>query len=353
MREISLFSVCIPNYNYEAYLGRTISTVLDQDFSAFELLIADNCSSDGSLAVARNFEDPRIKIKVNACNVGFAGNLDKAASMATGECMLMLSSDDLMRPGALSTYVDLFSDQGSSKLVVSAAVDKIDADDALIGGIGPDADLWKPEDKDEALSARIGATVYRVEAGTLLARCIRSSKNPFNFLATAFPRELYEAVEGYGGSRMINPDKWFHWRLLGVADQAIFIDKPLFAYRWHDANQTAIQASAGALKYLSDEYATTLQIEPALLERAACSRDEAIDAFVENSIGRHGLATLAAGNRIKARQILNFGRAVYPRQVRRNGKVLALSVLLAMGPVGGIIASRLATLRRGRDSNSS
>ena len=38
------FSICIPNYNYGRYLGRTIQSVLDQQGADFELLVSDNAS---------------------------------------------------------------------------------------------------------------------------------------------------------------------------------------------------------------------------------------------------------------------------------------------------------------------
>ena len=98
------FSICIPNYNYARYLGQTIQSVLDQQDVEFELLVSDNASTDNSVAIVHGFADSRIRLKVNACNVGFAGNLDRVAEMATGDYMIMLSSDDIMHPRALSTY---------------------------------------------------------------------------------------------------------------------------------------------------------------------------------------------------------------------------------------------------------
>jgi hypothetical protein len=77
-----------------------------------------------------------------------------------------------------------------------------------------------------------------------------------------------------------------------------------------------------------------------VLKRIGMSRDAVLEAFVEYDIARHGLATLARGQRLRARRILDFGRAAYPRQVRRNGHVRALQALLALGPIGQMIAGR-------------
>lgn len=329
------FSICIPNYNYEKYLPETIRSVLSQEIE-LELLVSDNASTDRSVEVVRGFNDSRIRLHVNQANVGFAGNLDRAARMATGEVVLMLSSDDLMRPGALKAYAALFG-AIEPDAVVTAAADIIDSQGARTGGIAPDPTLWTAAELVTGYPTPAGAKLYRIEAGELLRRCLASQRNPFNFLATAYARRLYEQVEGYGGGRTINPDKWFHWRLLGAASHAYYLDVPLFAYRWHASNQTAQQKASGALKYLVDDYVSSFEIEPRLLKRAGLSKDDVERAFVEHDIARHGLATLAKGDVERARRILLFGLSAYPAHARRNWKLWALGGL-SMLPGGARLA---------------
>lgn len=345
-----MISICIPNYNYERYLGLTLESVLSQDFSDLEVVVADNASTDNSVGLLQDLGDPRIRVAVNACNVGFAGNLDRAASMAKGDRMIMLSSDDLMRPSALATYDGLLSRLGgeAGSTIVCSSADKIDSDGGIIGRVAPDPELWTASDLDTALSEDFGVPVYRVASPQLLRRALLTTKNPFNFLATNYARALYEQVEGYGGGRLINPDKWFHLRLLGAATQAVYIDDELFAYRWHDSNQTAIQSRAGALKYHSDEYSTTLSIDDSLLAHAGLQRSDVVKAFAQRTIGRHGLATLAKGNRKRAKQILDFGRSVYPDEVRQEPWCSALSALLAIRQPGRLAAAGLHAVWRKR-----
>src|SRR4029079_4884177 len=146
-------SVCIPNYNYERYLGRTIQSILDQHDPDVEILVSDNASTDGSAALVKNFNDPRIQLHVNACNVGFSGNLDRSASMATGELMIILSSDDLMRAGALAAYRKLFAHLGPAgrSAIASASGDVIDSEDRVTGRTGPDPSLWNEADRSAEL----------------------------------------------------------------------------------------------------------------------------------------------------------------------------------------------------------
>ena len=335
-------SICIPNYNYEKFIGRTIKSVLEQTVDTWELVIADNASTDSSVDVIRSFEDPRIFHKVNQCNVGFAGNLDQVGRMAVGELMIMLSSDDLMRPDALKDYLrlyELLGEDAADNTVISSSMDKINAEDELIGEVKARNILWYEEDIDAALSDEFGCNVYQVDTRELLKRCLETMQNPFNFAATCYPSALYSRLEGYGGGRLINPDKWFHWRLLEVAKSAIFIDKPLFAYRWHASNQTAQQAETGALKYQLDDYRATLEIDNAMLSHANLTRDEIIDAFIEYDIGRSGLATLAQGQPTRAKRILRFGESVYPDATKKNKKAIMLKTLLSLGLAGKTAAS--------------
>ncbi|MGB0177514.1 MAG: glycosyltransferase family 2 protein, partial [Owenweeksia sp.] len=69
-----LFSICIPNFNYAGYIGRTIESVLNQSFRDFELIIVDNASTDDSMEVIRGYkeQDARIRVFENKFNVGFA-----------------------------------------------------------------------------------------------------------------------------------------------------------------------------------------------------------------------------------------------------------------------------------------
>jgi glycosyltransferase involved in cell wall biosynthesis len=349
------FSVCIPNYNYERYLGRTIQSVRDQTGAEFEILVSDNASTDRSMDIIQGFADPRIRWRVNRCNVGFAGNLDRAARLAQGDRMIMLSSDDLMRPGALSTYRALFERLGpaSESAIATCAMEVIDADDHVTGKVGlPRNEVWRESDRAADLDDVAGAPVYRVPARELLRRSLLSMQNPFHFAATVYPRSLYEAVEGYGGSRLMNPDKWFHWRLLARAESAYFIDRSLFAYRWHASNQTAQQAGSGALKYLVDEYAATFEIDSGILKELGIARADIERAFIEHDIGRHGLAELARGRREGARRVYLFGRAAYPALARANRRVRVLGMLLTLGPCGQLIARsayRYVTRRARRD----
>jgi glycosyltransferase involved in cell wall biosynthesis len=104
-----MFSICIPNFNYARYLKLTCESVLVQESKNYEIVIADNQSTDGSIEFIEAFAKTNsfVRFTVNPANLGFAGNLEKVTSLASGTHYILLSSDDLMNQGALSGYEKL------------------------------------------------------------------------------------------------------------------------------------------------------------------------------------------------------------------------------------------------------
>ena len=95
------FSICIPNYNYGKYIGKTIESVLNQKYDNYEIIISDNCSNDNSIEVIESFNDPRLKLLKNNYNIGYSGNLTRVTSLAKNDFIIFLPSDDLLKPSAL------------------------------------------------------------------------------------------------------------------------------------------------------------------------------------------------------------------------------------------------------------
>jgi glycosyltransferase involved in cell wall biosynthesis len=232
------FSICIPNFNYRKYLELTCKSVLEQNYSNYEIIIADNQSTDGSIEFIEDVasENQSIKYTINPTNLGFAGNLEKVTSKATGKYFILLSSDDLMNKGALTSYKKLASLVESKNWVIGSSVYKIDSENKIYERCTPDYSFWNESDIDPELSVRMHQTIYKVKANEMLRRCLVTMGNPYYFLTVCYPATMFNKVGGYGGGRMYNPDKWFNWKLFAEAEEVYLIDEPLFSYRWHKQN---------------------------------------------------------------------------------------------------------------------
>lgn len=100
------FTIIIPVYNAEEYLGAAIQSVLQQSFTDFELLLVLNGSTDASFDICTSYEDG-IKIRtlsIPYANVSAARN--KGLEIATGEWIVFLDADDLLHTDCLSLVYD-------------------------------------------------------------------------------------------------------------------------------------------------------------------------------------------------------------------------------------------------------
>jgi len=127
-------SVCIPVRNGGEFLPLAVESVLSQSFDDMELIIVDNCSTDGTAAwLAREASGvDKIKCFRNAVDIGMTRNFNACLSHATGEYVQCLCADDLLSPGSLKTMADALDAAPSATLVVGARK-LIDDKGAVIG----------------------------------------------------------------------------------------------------------------------------------------------------------------------------------------------------------------------------
>ena len=98
---MSKVSVVMPNYNKAEYIYDAVYSVLMQDFD-FELVLVDNCSTDESLNIVRQFNDPRVRILINEENRGIVYSRNKGTESAETDYILTMDSDDILAPGTLA-----------------------------------------------------------------------------------------------------------------------------------------------------------------------------------------------------------------------------------------------------------
>ncbi len=94
------FSVVIPVYNKASHVAAMLRSVLAQDFLDFEILIVNDGSTDNSMKVIRNFNDPRIQI-IDQKNGGLSQARNTGISAAKGQLIALLDADDRWKPDHL------------------------------------------------------------------------------------------------------------------------------------------------------------------------------------------------------------------------------------------------------------
>ncbi|HTA62684.1 MAG TPA: glycosyltransferase family 2 protein [Bacteroidia bacterium] len=87
-------SIIMPAYNCEKYVKAAIDSVLNQTYTHFELLIADDCSKDSTKKIIDSYNDIRIKRFHNELNVGYLQASNKLLKECTGDYITFQDADD-------------------------------------------------------------------------------------------------------------------------------------------------------------------------------------------------------------------------------------------------------------------
>lgn len=118
-------TVLVSSYNYSLYLGEALQSVLDQSWQDFELVVVDDGSTDGSLALARGFaaKDARVRVlqHPDGNNHGLPATLNLGIGAARGRWTAFLESDDRWHPQSLSLRLDALERSGAGVVLNDVA----------------------------------------------------------------------------------------------------------------------------------------------------------------------------------------------------------------------------------------
>ena len=97
-----MISVIIPTYNRESVLKGSILSVLHQTVTDLELIIADDCSTDGTKSLVESIGDPRLRYLCPDHNQGACAARNAGIEAARGEWIAFQDSDDTWVPDKLA-----------------------------------------------------------------------------------------------------------------------------------------------------------------------------------------------------------------------------------------------------------
>lgn len=121
-------SIGLPVYNGENFLRPALDSILEQDYSDFELIISDNASQDATEKICREYaaKDPRIRYYRNERNIGASGNFNCLVDMARGEFFKWATHDDVHLPGFLRRSMEVMNLAPSTVVLVTPRAEVID-----------------------------------------------------------------------------------------------------------------------------------------------------------------------------------------------------------------------------------
>lgn len=208
-------SVCIPTYNGERFVERTLRSVLAQHYTDFEIVLGDDGSTDATLDVVSRITDDRLRIVPGVSGVNAPANFNRLIAASCGKYVKLLCQDDMLYPDCLSRQVAAMEDGATRGVVlVSCKRDIVDDHDRVV---------YRNRGWRGAAGFIDGARAMRanVRAGTNLIG------EPS---ATLCSREVIEAVGGYSLDQnyMVDLDLWM--RMLDRGN-LVYIPESLCTFR--------------------------------------------------------------------------------------------------------------------------
>jgi glycosyltransferase involved in cell wall biosynthesis len=177
-------SIGLPVYNGEVYLEHAIQSILDQTYSDFELIIADNASTDATESICRKFaaRDGRIRYYRSEINIGGAGNHNRVFELANGEFFKWSAHDDLYPKEMLQRCVEVLVNAPSTVSLVYSQFEWIDERGNSLG-----IDLDPIQKRDRRSHLRLARLLSKVGHHSAFYGLIRSETLRKTRLSGYFP----------------------------------------------------------------------------------------------------------------------------------------------------------------------
>ncbi|WP_329805040.1 glycosyltransferase family 2 protein [Flavobacterium facile] len=200
---IPKISVLMPVYNSELYIKEAIDSILNQTFTDFELIIIDDASTDKSVEIIQSYTDSRIQLIVKPQNSGYTNSLNYGLTIAKGEYIARMDSDDISMPERFAKQVGFL--EANKDVVVCGSVFNI---------IGTGEIINVPEEHEDIkfgmlLRCRIGHPTVMIRKRVLI-------ENNINYNHEMEPAEDYDL-----------------WVRLSEIGKLYNLKEPLLSYRIH------------------------------------------------------------------------------------------------------------------------
>lgn len=218
-----LLSVVIPSYNHEKFIGKAIDSVLKQTYKNLELIIIDDGSKDSSVDIIKSYKDDRLTLVCQE-NAGAHNAINKGLSMAKGEYLAILNSDDIFTKDRFEIMIKEMQKKPEVEFACSY-IQIIDTDGNKLGL----KEGWKNMEPWTVPHPELSFKATDDFKLNLLMTNFTSTTS--NFL---FTRNLYEKIGGMRNLRFAH-DWDFALRAAEVTE-CMMIEKPLMEYRVHNSN---------------------------------------------------------------------------------------------------------------------
>ena len=245
---MSKVSVLIPYYNHEKYIVKALDSILEDSYHDKQIvLINDGSPCNGDKVIKEWIEKNGSKIDIKYRyreNKGLNRTLNELISMADGECLVLMGSDDFLLDGGIEKRVQFLEENPDLKAVFADSTlvdmdDNIVYESALFGFRGYPKDAFKDRESIKK---------------TLLKRFVLAGP------ILMVKKDIYDVIGLYDES-LLAEDLDFYLRVL-PRDLVGFVDEKVCAYRVHDTNQSIGETPPRLLRDARRAFVKNLYLYP-------------------------------------------------------------------------------------------
>jgi len=273
----------IPVYNGEQFIAQTLASVARQTRRPDRVVVLDNCSTDRTPDIVKNFTDVRCEFIRNERNLGLFGNLNRSLDFSTEtEFLQILHADDMIEPEFYEVMTGALADCQGRGMAWSLD-ERIDENNSHLSFSGQADGKIEVLDQDVFLQRK-------AELGnqSFCAVLLRTAGQPP-------PCRFREDFPILGDT--------IFWAAYGLhCEKIVHVRRALAKYRWHGSNQTVFLAP-GLEPLIFDEWRAMETNE--LLRGKGWSR--------QRRLKLKGLFAVRSG--IKAKRVRQNGNPKYSREI--------------------------------------
>lgn len=232
-----LVSVLIPSWKHERYIRECIESVMHQNYSPMELLVIDDASPDGTLQVAESLR-PQCEarfvrtVMLSKEKGNMAASCNMGLSMARGEYIYLLASDDAAEPDAVKELVEVLESRRDCVLAVGDS-SFMDEESCRVGWDDQQNNVPLEQATFKTFGAFLGLSGSCrnvVEFGSYRS-LLEGNYIPNGYLMR---KSALLAAGGYNTSVLL--EDWYMNLQLAKLGGMVYLPKILFRYRWHHSN---------------------------------------------------------------------------------------------------------------------
>lgn len=203
------FSVIMPLYNKAPYVRKAVESVVEQTYGDWELIVVDDCSTDGSATVVEKIVDPRIRIVRLGVNGGVGAARNRAVAESTAAHICFLDADDWWEPTFLEEMAGLVERHpgagiyGTGYYIVKNGRKRV-------APIGVDEGFTEGE-----------INYCQVYARTL---CM-----PLTSISVCMPRRVFDEAGGFPTDVKLGED-FLLWLRIALTHKTVLLNRPLANY---------------------------------------------------------------------------------------------------------------------------